>query len=219
MRWANCRLVTCFAIQEGADVLLAAGRRHNPDAIGKRRLMTHMLPVAASQIRHPVTLLVLMIATDRLFQPAASLCSRGRLRNLHHPSGCMMLRDDGDKLIDGGTPCPLTLPGFNRRDLDGIMALYEPEASLLPQPGQVVHDRDAIRQALRQFLALKATMTMATVFSAQSGDLALLRGHWELAGTGPDGTPVRMSGQSIKVARKQTDGTWLFVIDHPFGAD
>jgi hypothetical protein len=28
-----------------------------------------------------------------------------------------------------------------------------------------------------------------------------------------------MSGQSIEVVRRQTDGRWLFVIDLPFGAN
>src|SRR5215831_907251 len=37
---------------------------------------------------------------------------------------------------------------FNSGNLDAIMALYEPEASLVPQPGQVVQGHAAVRQAL-----------------------------------------------------------------------
>ena len=40
---------------------------------------------------------------------------------------------------------------------------------------------------------------------------------WVLEGTGPDGKPIKMEGQSAEVARRQPDGTWLFVIDNPFG--
>jgi ketosteroid isomerase-like protein len=52
-----------------------------------------------------------------------------------------------------------------------------------------------------------------------SGDVALLRSKWSLAGTGPDGKPVAMSGNGTEVVRRQADGTWLFVIDNPAGAD
>jgi ketosteroid isomerase-like protein len=38
-----------------------------------------------------------------------------------------------------------------------------------------------------------------------------------LDGTGPDGKPVKIEGQSAEVARRQPDGTWLFVIDNPHG--
>jgi ketosteroid isomerase-like protein len=62
-------------------------------------------------------------------------------------------------------------------------------------------------------------MTIATVFSIQNDDLALLRGEGTLKGTGPDGKPVEMSGKNVEVARRQPNGEWLFVIDHPFGAD
>ncbi len=110
------------------------------------------------------------------------------------------------------------LEAFNRRDIAGLLALYESEATLLPQPGQVLYGLEAIRQALTQFLSLKGTMTMTTTFSVQSGDIALLRGQWALTGTDADGQPVSMSGNSVEVARRQPDGHWRFVIDHPFGA-
>jgi len=36
-------------------------------------------------------------------------------------------------------------------------------------------------------------------------------------GTGPDGRPITVQGTSADVLRKQADGRWLLVIDHPFG--
>ncbi len=38
-------------------------------------------------------------------------------------------------------------------------------------------------------------------------------------GTGADGAPLNMKGKSIEVASRRPSGEWLFVIDHPFGAD
>jgi ketosteroid isomerase-like protein len=36
---------------------------------------------------------------------------------------------------------------------------------------------------------------------------------------GPDGKPTQMRGQSVEVARRQADGSWLFAIDLPLGID
>ncbi len=39
------------------------------------------------------------------------------------------------------------------------MQLYEPGASVTPEPGTVVTGTDAVREALSEFLALKPTIT------------------------------------------------------------
>jgi len=99
------------------------------------------------------------------------------------------------------------------------MALYEPEATLVPQAGQIVQGRDAIREALLQFLALKGTMEVKSIFTVRGPGVALTRGQWKLSGTGPDGKPIEMTGQSVEVVRQQPNGEWLLAVDHPFGAD
>ncbi len=109
--------------------------------------------------------------------------------------------------------------GLNAGNLDALMAIYEPEAVLLPQPGQVVTGTHAIREALRAFIGMKPKMTLEAKALAHTHDLALTSARWELAGTGPDGKPIKMSGRSIEVARRQPDGTWLVVIDNPWGLD
>jgi ketosteroid isomerase-like protein len=38
-----------------------------------------------------------------------------------------------------------------------------------------------------------------------------------MAGTAPDGSAVTASGLSVAVLRRQPEGRWLMVIDHPFG--
>jgi ketosteroid isomerase-like protein len=37
-----------------------------------------------------------------------------------------------------------------------------------------------------------------------------------MAGKTPDGTSIEQTGFSAVVLRKQADGRWLMVIDHPF---
>jgi ketosteroid isomerase-like protein len=109
---------------------------------------------------------------------------------------------------------------MNRGDLDSLLALYEDNACLIPQPHeQPVHGKVAIRQALHSYLALRPKIAIQTTRIVQAGDVALLRSAWRLTGTGPDGSPLQMAHESTDVARRQADGGWKFVIDHPFGAD
>ena len=44
---------------------------------------------------------------------------------------------------------------FGSHDLEAVLALYEPDATLIPQPGEVVTGTEAIREALSQILAMK----------------------------------------------------------------
>jgi uncharacterized protein (TIGR02246 family) len=108
---------------------------------------------------------------------------------------------------------------FNSGNVEAVLALYEPEAGLVPQPGTVAQGHAAIRQALQQFLAVRGTMRIETVYVMKQGGLALTRGQWHLSGKDAQGHPIEMSGKSIEVARQQPTGEWLLAIDHPFGAD
>ena len=106
---------------------------------------------------------------------------------------------------------------LNAGNLDALVALYEPGASLTPMPGTTVTGHAAIRDALAGFLAGKPTMSISARVVARSGDVALVTAKWQLAMTGPDGKPAAMSGQSVEVLRRQGGGHWLFAIDEPFG--
>ncbi|HEX8012715.1 MAG TPA: SgcJ/EcaC family oxidoreductase [Casimicrobiaceae bacterium] len=111
----------------------------------------------------------------------------------------------------------LFVQALNAGKLDDLVALYEPEAALMPSPGKLVTGTAAIRESLGAFVAGKPKMTLMPRVIAQSGDIAVLTAKWDLSMTGSDGKPAAMSGQSLEVVRRQADGRWLFVIDLPFG--
>jgi uncharacterized protein (TIGR02246 family) len=104
-------------------------------------------------------------------------------------------------------------------DVERVLALYEPDALLAARPGERASGLDEIRAALDELLALRGTMTSRNVWCMQVGELALLQGKWQLSGTAPDGSPVELSSRTAEVVRRQADGSWLYVIDHAFGAD
>jgi uncharacterized protein (TIGR02246 family) len=105
---------------------------------------------------------------------------------------------------------------FNASDLNALLALYEPDAVLIPQPGVVARGLDEIGPALQQFLDIGGTMVLDTKTVVTVGDLAYLTNRWSLTGTGPDG-PIEMGAVTAEIARRQDDGTWLYVIDNAVG--
>ena len=56
---------------------------------------------------------------------------------------------------------------------------------------------------------------MISVINA--GDVAVLYNDWTGSMTGPDGVEMPVTGKAIEVCRRQADGTWLFVVDDPWG--
>jgi uncharacterized protein (TIGR02246 family) len=107
--------------------------------------------------------------------------------------------------------------GINAADLDAIMTLYEPKAAFAPQPGMLAHGPQGVRDSVLAFLALKGKLELEVRHVLEADDLALVTGTWSFRGTGPDGQPVTLTGQNADVLRRQSDGTWRFVIDNPWG--
>jgi uncharacterized protein (TIGR02246 family) len=107
---------------------------------------------------------------------------------------------------------------FNAGDLDALVALYEPEAALVPQPGAVAEGTEAIREALRWFLDRRGRITLDTKLVLRVGDVAYLANRWSLTGgTMPDGSPAELGATTAEVARRQPDGSWLYTIDNAWG--
>lgn len=106
---------------------------------------------------------------------------------------------------------------FNAGDLDALLALYEPGAALIAQPGVVAVGLDQIGPALQAFLDTGGKIRLDTREVVTIGELAYLTNRWALNGTNPDGTPLQMGATTAEVARRQDDGSWLYVIDNAIG--
>jgi len=107
---------------------------------------------------------------------------------------------------------------FNAGDIEALMALYEPDAALVPQPGVTVEGSDAIRDSLRWFLDRRGEITLDTKLVVRVGDVAYLLNRWSLTGGRmPDGSPAELGATTAEVARRQSDGSWLYVIDNAWG--
>jgi ketosteroid isomerase-like protein len=106
---------------------------------------------------------------------------------------------------------------FRTGDLDQLLSLYERDALFVPQPGHTVVGHAAIREALAGFLALGGRFEMTPEPPLVAGDVAVLSSSWSLSGSGQDGVPFELASRTSDVVRRHADGTWLLVIDNPYG--
>ncbi|MGH9917148.1 MAG: YybH family protein [Pyrinomonadaceae bacterium] len=102
-------------------------------------------------------------------------------------------------------------------DVDAILSLYEPEAIVSSQPGQVLSGHAAIREAMTGYLAQKPKFTLQSRRIIQCGEIALLHSRWAIIESDVSGKTVEYEIKPALVARRQADGTWKVVIDNPGG--
>lgn len=104
----------------------------------------------------------------------------------------------------------------NAGDLDGMIACYEPAATLDTLDAGVVVGHDAIRAYFTALMGMQARIDMGTVRVVPLGEgLAVTHHDWQATLTGPDGQEIPMSGKATEVVRRQPDGRWLFLLDAP----
>ena len=109
--------------------------------------------------------------------------------------------------------------GINAGDLNSLMTLYEPLACFASQPGQLAKSPDGIRESLRGFIDMNGKLDLKVKRVLRASDLALVTTEWSFSGTGSNGKRVDMTAKSADVLLQQSDGTWRFVIDNPWGTD
>jgi ketosteroid isomerase-like protein len=92
----------------------------------------------------------------------------------------------------------------NAHDLDGLVALYAPDAVLAGMDGEMVVGHEAIRKVYATMLAAHAHFTAGEPApTLRRGDLALTSTHL-------------VNGKiTAEVAQQQADGSWLWVLDQP----
>ena len=109
---------------------------------------------------------------------------------------------------------------FNRADLDALVAIFEPGATMIAPPeGLAVNGHGEIRRALEPLFARDPQLTSEVVRRVQADGLAMTHAHWRLVHLGEEGDPVAWTGRGTIVSRLQDDGTWRIVLDNPLTPD
>jgi enoyl-CoA hydratase len=103
----------------------------------------------------------------------------------------------------------------NAGDLDGLIALYEDGAAFVGPDGTNAAGSDAIRDRLEALLAMAPQITPTSSRAVMAGDVALLSNRFHMTFGPSDDERAGLDGTSTEVARRQPDGSWLYVIDDP----
>jgi ketosteroid isomerase-like protein len=87
-------------------------------------------------------------------------------------------------------------------DVDGVVALYEPEAVLAAPTGEPIRGTAALRDFYTRLFADPPPFTGTVNPAVRHGDLALTSTRF-------------VGGATAEIARRQPDGTWLWLADQP----
>ena len=114
-----------------------------------------------------------------------------------------------------GEICLLFQKYMAQGDIESVLALYEPDVVFINQEGSTKRGREELREELAPFAVAKTTFEFEIKQLIQAGDIALTHTQWKLY------TPKQSSSSSqslyaIEVARRQSDGTWRWLIGDPF---
>jgi len=100
-------------------------------------------------------------------------------------------------------------------DLEGTVAYYTDDASLLAPNAPIANGKQAIHAAWAGLLGPGTSISwQATkVEVARSSDLAYIMGTYQLTMKDPQGNPANDKGKFVEVWKKQADGKWKVVAD------
>ncbi|BCH25265.1 YybH family protein [Mesorhizobium sp. L-8-3] len=102
---------------------------------------------------------------------------------------------------------------FAAGDIDKIMSTYAPAAVVVGEPGRPVTGDVGLRAMFADFIESGVAFTYGAHEVVLAADTALHLMKW--TAPGPDGKET--TALSVAVLRRQPDGGWKMVIDHPFG--
>jgi uncharacterized protein (TIGR02246 family) len=97
-------------------------------------------------------------------------------------------------------------------DIDSVLDIvYDQDVVFLNQAGEAKKGREALRQEIAPFAAVKAVFDFHIKQVIEAGDIALMHTQWKVSSS-----HKQMSNYAIEVARRQSDGTWRWLIGDPF---
>lgn len=105
---------------------------------------------------------------------------------------------------------------YNSGEVENLIRLFEENAKSVTVEGNVLSSVRQIKSDHQKLLQLGGRMTSTNIFCVEFENIALLRADWIIKTFDSKGQEIEIIGSSSEIVRKQSNGTWLYVIDHPF---
>ncbi|MEU6894898.1 hypothetical protein ABZ934_24470 [Streptomyces sp. NPDC046557] len=113
------------------------------------------------------------------------------------------------------------------KDIDGIIALQEPEAAIVNYDGSIIRGHKDIRAFYIDWFKSNPTLTVNPRQTVPAGGrrgwdgkvhsrTAAIMGDYSLEQDAADGTRTSFTGNFCDTVQEQPDGTWLYVQDNPY---
>ena len=106
--------------------------------------------------------------------------------------------------------CQLFKQAMAQGDIEAVLSVYDREVAFLNKDRKIVRGLDALRRQLEPMVAAKADFDFTIKQIVDAGDTALMHTYWTVSG------PEPMHVHAIEVARRQSDGSWRWLIGDPF---
>lgn len=102
---------------------------------------------------------------------------------------------------------------FGKGDIATVLSTYAPEAVVIGESGKPLTGASDLRAMFAGYVEAGVAFTYGAHEVVIAGDTALHLMKW----TAPEPGGKASSALSVAVLRRQPDGAWKMVIDHPFG--
>ncbi|MBQ0985371.1 nuclear transport factor 2 family protein [Streptomyces sp. F63] len=113
------------------------------------------------------------------------------------------------------------------KDIDGIIALHDPEAAIVNYDGSIIRGHKEIRAFYIDWFTSDPVLTVNPLQTVTAGGkrtgngkvrnrTAAIMGKYTLEQTGSDGTREIFTGNFCDTVQEQPNGTWLYVQDNPY---
>lgn len=113
------------------------------------------------------------------------------------------------------------------KDVEGIIALHEPEAAIVDWDGSVVRGHAAIRKFYLAWFESDPVLTVNPLQTVEAGGkrngngkirlrTASVMGDYHLEQDAADGTRESFTGNFCDIVQQQPDGSWLYINDNPY---
>jgi len=106
---------------------------------------------------------------------------------------------------------------LNTGDLEHIVGLYDENAVLHVQTGEIRAGEAAVRAEMRQLIESEASITNTLRHTFRHDGTALIVVDYMLRLTAPDGNPVVVTGTATNVLQDQGEKGWRMIIANPQG--